>query len=127
MNKPGEREPDKLRFESHGLTCCLCQWPWQDEWCGYVGVNAQHPLYGVGHCLPSACLKGATPEDTFCVHGEITFSGRHKYIDTPLWLFGFDCCHGDDYTKEAAKAETEKMAKQLAEVGQRASITGDKT
>lgn len=95
-------------------------------WCGYVGVDENHPWYGKGYS-ENIVLKDASDsinnrnpnnvnilsvlidlmenridDGTCCistaidVHGGITFSD--KFDDgTNLWYFGFDCNHCDDY------------------------------
>jgi hypothetical protein len=70
----------------------------------------------------------SSPDIIFEVHGGVTFSG---FIGTDkLWYFGFDTSHYGDYSPEMddtwsnsvyrnfayVKAETEKLAKQLAEI-----------
>ncbi len=92
--------------------------------CGYVGLPAGHPLYGVDYSEKSPHLKlnperstekmspiqilcGAgkdmdelnSPEHVFEVHGGLTFSGngRGKYpVESELWWFGYDCGHSGD-------------------------------
>ena len=68
--------------------------------CGYVGVENNHPLYGVNYFDEADFLKGS-PEWYFDVHGGITYSGGDNYpVESNLWWFGFDCAHygdGKDY------------------------------
>jgi hypothetical protein len=43
---PWETEPDHLAFEADSLPCVM----WRNHyraWCGYVGVGAGHPLFGL--------------------------------------------------------------------------------
>ncbi len=102
--------------------------------CGYVGVEADHPLHGVEYSEKSPYLKlnperstekmspiqvlcGAgkdmddlnSPEYVFEVHGGLTFSGagKGKYpVEADLWWFGYDCAHAGD-----APAPGSRMAK----------------
>jgi hypothetical protein len=53
--------------------------------CGYVGVDREHPLFGVHY--------DDTPD--LYVHGGLTFSGN--FPDKEEWFFGFDCGHAGDY------------------------------
>ncbi|MCX6840557.1 MAG: hypothetical protein NTX35_22465, partial [Verrucomicrobia bacterium] len=92
--------------------------------CGYVGIPAEHPLYGVGYSEKAPLLKldpdrstekmspiqilcGAgksmdelnSPEYVFEVHGGLTYSGtgKGKYpVESHLWWFGYDCGHAGD-------------------------------
>lgn len=55
---------------------------------GYVGVNKEHPLFGIGY----------DDVDNINVHGGITFSGYGllKNEDKSIWWFGFDTAHYND-------------------------------
>ena len=44
---PWETEPDSLDFEAEGLPCVMHRNPRWRTWCGYVGVDDKHPLYGL--------------------------------------------------------------------------------
>lgn len=57
--QPGtwDDEPDELHFEAHGYPCLL--WRFNGHWCGYVGIPAVHPLFGVGTGEESSALKAA--------------------------------------------------------------------
>lgn len=46
MTKPWEHEPDALDFEAEGLPCAMRR-NHHGVWCGYVGVAADHPLFGL--------------------------------------------------------------------------------
>lgn len=97
--------------------------------CGYVGIDATHPLYradygeeisilrksdienesiGKRGIIPVICmdknLEYVRPDCYFDVHGGITYSGGNKEypVVSDLWWFGFDCAHygdGKDYDK----------------------------
>ncbi|WP_233854143.1 hypothetical protein [Paraburkholderia sp. HD33-4] len=45
--KPWESEPDYAMFSAAGLTCVIRRSDGLGHLCGYVGVPASHPLYGV--------------------------------------------------------------------------------
>lgn len=72
--------------------------------CGYVGVPATHPLYGVNYGKVSEALlnedgEQTTPEAEFNVHGGLTFSGWAGLLSEDcqdFWWFGFDCGHAYD-------------------------------
>jgi hypothetical protein len=53
--------------------------------CGYVGIDATHPLFGAPYDEP--CAR---------VHGSLTYSGNGsgRYpVVSDLWWFGFDAAH----------------------------------
>lgn len=129
MTQPWETEPDSDRWldPDTGLQCIAARGP-LGHWCGYVGVDSEHPFYGANYsdnCWPG----GPTLESILRCHGGLTYSEPwHKPEDMPhLWFFGFDCAHsGDcipqlDYTHELpyrnlefVKAECTRLAQQLA-------------
>lgn len=98
--------------------------------CGYVGLPQGHPSYGKRY------------EDIDVeVHGGLTFSGWdvEGFTADQLWWVGFDCLHAGDapdpelapdtwrsslihgahvWTSDEVVQETERLAEQLAEVGQ---------
>ncbi len=104
---------------------CIIRRVYSGIWCGYVGVDKNHPWYGmdfqsVVHVSGLAeMMSSRNPnnvsilsllidimdenvENDKCsistaidVHGGITFSG--KIGDDGLWYFGFDCGHCDDF------------------------------
>lgn len=106
--------PDKLT----GMPCLAVRSHF-GSWCGYVGVTAEHPLYGIAH---NECAKKpqCTPTDDgyfdcdhttqqiLEVHGGLTFSGPCKQTEDPargvchvpapgepvdVWWLGYDCGH----------------------------------
>lgn len=110
-------EGDEEVFQAHGLKCRL----WRNRfgaWCGYVGVAQSHPAYDVGYESLEAAID---------VHGGLTYAERRS---DGLWWLGFDCVHAGDLapmlsapfsrrgevyrTKDYARAETERLARQLA-------------
>jgi hypothetical protein len=93
-------------------------------YCGYVGVDAKHPLHGLDYSSNSPYIKDVTgeeelgqrgamsllraegretsPEIAFDVHGSITYAGTWdkndwcRELDDGLWYFGYDCAHYQD-------------------------------
>lgn len=93
-------------------------WQW---WCGYVVIPHDHPLYGISDCwCPYEFDTGHDPSCRSCflthvlVHGGITFTG---FIGED-WCVGFDMNHDldrdKDWNLDDCKAETERLAKQIA-------------
>ena len=106
---PWLTEPDHLEFKHSGLSCYLHRME-MGHWCGYVAVPAGHPMHGMDYNHVNAN-----------VHGGLTY-GRGE---PPLWWFGFDCAHHNDYlpgipyggeywTVEMVKEETMQLADQLS-------------
>lgn len=101
---PWETEPDSLDFQADGLRCAMRRGGF-GIWCGYVGIDEDHPLYGLPFNHPLKlpadwfkgrstkhgfgsmdlllhALSGATSVEESCpislaleVHGGITFAG----------------------------------------------------
>lgn len=107
-------------WEACGLKCAICRGG--VALCGYVRVPVGHPAYGKYYDDPE--LNGIR------VHGGITFCQKSP---DGFW-FGFDCGHFGDWwgvtengyssehtgriwTVEDVAKETEKFARQLAEMG----------
>lgn len=109
-------------FIHHNLRCVVVMQSMGHR-CGYVGVSANHPLYGKSYsdkCLPFNDIEGqsigkrgiipvafmtvenglVSPDVYFDVHGGITFAdggvGSKYPVESDLWWFGFDCGHCDD-------------------------------
>src|SRR5690606_11578254 len=76
------------------------------HWCGYVGLNEGHPLYGKGY-------DDAHDEADIDVHGGLTFADSCQPSETEsrgvchipgegepdhVWWLGFDCAHAWDYS-----------------------------
>lgn len=122
-----EEHCDKIQFEDkHTGMPCLAVRSHFGSWCGYVGVTADHPLYGVPYstcakkpqCEPETDHLGNAwwecdhrPEAILDVHGGITFSGGCRKTDDPavgichvpspgepedVYWFGYDCGHYTD-------------------------------
>lgn len=72
---------------------------------------------------------GLRPEMCLDVHGGVTYTGSDiRGLDSSLWWYGFDTAHAGDYsprypnggtvrTLEYVRAEAEKLAAQLAQIG----------
>jgi len=110
---PWLTEPDKVYWtdEITGFPCLAVRGP-SGAWCGYVGIDNTHPIYGKGYD------DAYNNEDEwFDVHGGLTFADftqKTKSIDTfichtkeemakviiqapdLIWWFGFDCAHSGD-------------------------------
>ena len=90
---PWKTEPDSLDFEAEGLPCAMRRNDRFGTWCGYVGVGAEHPLFGLPYNhplqLPSSWFEGRKvdqgvgPMDLF-----IHMLGGAKSIDdaTPICI-----------------------------------------
>lgn len=100
---PWKNEPDKEQWEDEatGMPCLLVR-NRRGALCGYVGVDASHPLHGKGY---DGCIDGM-----FSVHGGLTYSDfcmegpeaeNICHVPSPgepdpIWWFGFDCAlYGD--------------------------------
>lgn len=105
---PWSNEPDKVQWTdpATGLACLAVRGP-IGAWCGYVGVEPDHPFYGLDY--DEVNVGGA--------HGGLTFNGTcdHGPPDSSIchipeegkpdavWWFGFDCSHYGDFVPELAK------------------------
>lgn len=94
---PWQEEPDKVQWEDEvtGLACLAVRNAYSGNWCGYVGVNDKHPLYGTPY---------QQVDDRYDVHGGLTFSDKchgrichHAVPEEEVWWFGFDCGHAFDH------------------------------
>jgi len=83
-DRPWENEPDSLDFEADGLPCVMRRGA-RGVWCGYVGVPADHPLFGlpVNHLLklPMAWFAGRTPLEGGSPIDIVMHAARGKAID----------------------------------------------
>jgi len=124
-----DKEPNVKRFEHAGLACIIHRGP-GGHWCGYVGVEENHPYYG---------KDDGDIDDRPEVHGGVTYADW----DSPgcvasddgkkRWWFGFDCAHCEDRcpafeivgiipgsiyrTMDYAISETKSLAEQIAKKG----------
>lgn len=112
---PWQHEPDKVEWvdKTTGLHCLI----WRNthgSLCGYVGVDKNHPAFGLHYDVSDYDMDGGTKwwrrhvthrvdykiEDIY-VHGGLTFAGlltRDLVIADGLHWFGFDCAHHMDYS-----------------------------
>jgi hypothetical protein len=114
------RRTERIDFTHAGLKCLMEKVDLKTRywWNGYVCVPDDHPLFGVSY--------SDLHWDHIKVHGGLTFSGKDEA--SGQWLFGFDTTHCNDcwgesehygnhrveWTLDKLKAETEKLAEQLA-------------
>lgn len=111
-----EHTLDKQQWfdEESGMPCLMVR-NHGGVWCGYVGVNSNHPLYGIGYgeaydnALPKADSDMLNAANN-AAHAELTFSSKcapddkehgichivEEGEDDNVWWFGFDCGHSYD-------------------------------
>lgn len=97
-----DSEPDKIQWEdaTTGLPCLAVRNSDMGNWCGYVGVAADHPWFEKSYDDDIIKLD---------CHGDLTYSGfceedkEHGICHQPdpdepdrVWWFGFDCSHAYD-------------------------------
>jgi len=122
---PWQSEPDEKEWTHAGFRCRIRRGP-MGHWCGYIGVESGHPLYG---------RNDDTIWDMYRpkVHGGLTWSNTFHGEDSTWWI-GFDCAHYGDaapgmavvrgrtdfFSDEVYRdvdyvvSETENLAEQLA-------------
>lgn len=101
---PWQDEPDKAQWtdEATGLPCLAVR-NHSGAWCGYVGVDENHPLFERdydeapvevhgGLTYADHCMEGA--EETAICH--VPKPGEPDHV----WWFGFDCAHAFDRMPE---------------------------
>lgn len=123
--------------------------------CGYVGVDRNHPLFGIEYnrdikseellqelknsaigkrgIVEAFCWDGKEirPSLLFNVHGSLTYSGSNKTYPTnqfdPLWWFGFDCAHAGDARdyEELKKREPTNKWYKIYEIEKKYPIRND--
>ena len=90
---PWDTEPDRVDWTHAGLPCFVLR-NHHGAWCGYVGVAAGHPAYGLGY--------GDVDVE---VHGGLTYAEKCSppicHVPAPgepdeVYWFGFDCGHAFD-------------------------------
>ena len=109
-------EPDKVQWPdaATGLPCLAVRHPRRGNWCGYVGLPPEHPLYGKDYSDEAV---------SFDVHGGMTFADQcrpggdesHGVCHVPgpgepdhVWWFGFDCAHSCDCSPDDVKLANER-------------------
>lgn len=137
-----DSEPDKAHWIAHGLDCLILRGR-HGSLCGYVGVPEAHPLFGK-HYSEAGEIEahgGLTFADR-CNPSEKEHGICHPEegaANAVVWWLGFDCAHCDDLSPaiqpmlpphlrspeweayrdfEYVKAETDRLAQQLAEKGE---------
>jgi hypothetical protein len=102
---PWQYEPDRVDFVHAGYACLLVRHWRMGQWCGYVGVDDNHPYYGKPY---------QDVDDKLEVHGGLTYANRcNGYIchvpaagmPADVWWFGFDAAHAGDLTPGLAARE----------------------
>lgn len=89
-----DTEPDRVQWEASGFPCIIVRHDRHGFWCGYVGVDETHPLYGVAWDT-----RGATDDLSFGVNYSrfcqdvVCHVAKPGESDKVYWL-GFDCGHG---------------------------------
>lgn len=96
---PWMTEPDRVQWQHAGYACLMVRHPDHGFWCGYVGVDRVHPLYGVdwrgsGAVQSLDAHRGVNYSNT--CDGEICHVPEAGMPDD-VWWFGFDCGHSFDY------------------------------
>lgn len=86
-------EPDILELDNRGYHMVVLRNPMMGNLNGYVGVNINHPSFGLHYDHKKM--------DHVMVHGGITYAGNGGYMPfAPFkrnyWYFGFDTAHAGD-------------------------------
>lgn len=106
-------EPDKVQWPdaTTGLPCLAVRNPCMGNWCGYVGLAPDHPLYGKDYS-----------DNYFDVHGGLTFADKCNPGDNEaqgichipghdepdhVWWFGLDCAHFMDHSPNDVRLSNE--------------------
>ena len=130
-------EPDRDQWVHAGFACLIVR-NGSGSWCGYVGVPSDHPDYGKDYDEVDAEVHGGLTYASACA-GNICHVPAAGMPDDVWWL-GFDTAHGGDVVPFVAgfaathlafpdlggtyknlsyiKAETNRLAEQLAEAPQ---------
>lgn len=94
-------EPDKVQWQDAetGLPCLAKRHPRFGHWCGYVGVDAEHPLHGKDYDEVQMEIHGGITYAASCNNGDeatgichIPAAGEPEHF----WWLGFDCAHAWD-------------------------------
>jgi hypothetical protein len=91
-------EVDKAQWqdEATGLPCLAVRHSNLGHLCGYVGVDAKHPLHGKDYDVPEVDVHGGLTFASACAEGDESRSICHVAGDGDpdhVWWFGFDCGH----------------------------------
>jgi hypothetical protein len=94
---PWQHEPDRIDFVHAGLPCLALRHPDYGSWCGYVGVQREHPYYGK-HPLANSMEVSA--------HWGLNYGhpcqGYICHVPEPgtpddVWWLGWDFNHAFDF------------------------------
>ena len=125
---PWQDEPDKREWVHGEFICQALRQKESGHWCGYVGVDKDHTLFGVNYdfemlitdefknreiiegrtsyidiFLNMGCTEGyiqlGTLIDTHCGLTYANNFPKGEWDD--YWFFGFDCAHADDFAPGA--------------------------
>lgn len=126
---PWFSEPDRAEWRHAGLPC-IAHRGGSGAWCGYVGVSPGHPAHGKDFDDVGAEAHGGLTYARACA-GHVCHVPEPGESDDLFWL-GFDCAHSGDampgfrdagyghyWTLEEVRAETCRLAEQLAEMGKK--------
>ena len=150
---PWDAEPDKAQWQYGPTIACMVHRGGGNAWCGYVGVTKGHPLFGMHydsvHEKYGIDVHGGLTYSAMC-DGDEEKGICHVATDEhgqPIeaWWLGFDCAHYMDkmpwfasnsdldqfcdglYRDYAyVRAETERLAKQVAAIGNKVKVKEDK-
>jgi hypothetical protein len=104
-------EPDRAEWRDAAtdLPCLALRHPGTGHWCGYVGVQPEHPLSGKSDEEVNLEVHGGVNFASFCQ--EAGKLGEHRVCHTPregesdrVWWFGFDCAHAGDLIPTARRS-----------------------
>lgn len=102
---PWQNEPNYVPAFRHASLLCLLHRGGSGAWCGYVGVEPEHPVHGLDYNAVHELLPNLE------VHGGLTYSeqcaGHICHVPEPgetddVWWLGFDCNHSGDLAPSAA-------------------------
>jgi len=111
---PWDGEPDKMQWldKRTELPCLIVRHPTMGQLCGYVGLDAMHPLHGIGYSdIYDLGLEievhGGLTYANFCDPGETEGKGI-CHVPGPgepdhVWWLGFDCHHANDLSPSDMK------------------------
>lgn len=110
MNKPDQpwlTEPNYAHWvnEQTGLQCILSRHPNALFWAGYVGVDANNPLYQKDYCtveIGSMWVHKGLTNSSFGLPHMWDCQDVQMLEDKGLWYFGFDAGHLFDYQPHRA-------------------------
>ena len=106
---PWDDEDDKVQWqdEATGFPCLAVRNPRMGHWCGYVGVSAGHPAFGMRYELFDGEVHGGLSYADFC-QPEATEGQGICHVPSPgederIYWLGFHCAHGFDLLPRLAK------------------------